>query len=355
MPSVLQRLYKTKLMLIASISTSIGVIMLTIAALRGWGTISFIEVGAGLAGLGILPIIIEFYVSKDNDERLSAAIDAKASVLAAAVLDGLAGSPQRAQSLAPQVRTQVVRNCIAADVNDAELATDLSGHLEWQISQTLRPRRYDAHITVSLTPAKHGPSTGLGSLFEVMTTGRYRTPSLPEIMRFSAVSDHRTYRALLNDPSSIETWLTEPPAPGVEVDHEPLELLQCVINGIPQTIERQATDAGLLFGVARNQQANKDTGDFDVSYTHKTYATQHGHLLYVDFLATKGLRLDFTYTPNCDIRYVNVLPYSTGPRQPRIERSPADAANQTIRLEFGANAWATGVAFTWTLDREVML
>jgi hypothetical protein len=114
------------------------------------------------------------------------------------------------------------------------------------------------------------------------------------------------------------------------------ELLQCTINGQPQTIERRKGGNNRLFTVTPNSvQTN---GYIDVTYTHRTLVSQHGHQLFIDFATTKGLRLDLTYTPECDIRHVNVLPYIASPTQPRVERSPHGIPNPSISLDFG-DAW----------------
>lgn len=114
------------------------------------------------------------------------------------------------------------------------------------------------------------------------------------------------------------------------------ELLQCTINGQPQTIERRKSRKNRLFTVTPNSV--ETSGYIDVTYTHRTLVSQHGHQLFIDFATTKGLRLDFTYTPECDLRHVNVLPYIASPTQPRVERSPYGITNPSISLDFG-DAW----------------
>lgn len=163
-------------------------------------------------------------------------------------------------------------------------------------------------------------------MFVVTTRWQYRTPSLPPLLRFSAVTDPQVYQQLTDDPASIETWLLHP-------SKDDFELLQCTINGQPQTIERRKGGNNRLFTVTPNSV--ETNGYIDVTYTHRTLVSQHGHQLFIDFATTKGLRLDFTYTPECDIRHVNVLPYIASPTQPRVERSPHGIPNPSISLDFG--------------------
>jgi hypothetical protein len=353
MPSLLQRLYRTKLALIATLFTGSGIVLLGAASWHDWGRIPVVDIGSALLTTGLLALVFEYFDAQDADERLGAVIEAKAPVLRDAVLEGFATSPERMRSLAsPDVIDLVIRNSIAAQLRDPQLAADLYTNLAWQIGEVTKPPQYDAHVTVSLTPTSHGPTDGFGSLFEVTTRWQYRTPKPPAVMRFSAVSDHDTYRRLVADPASVETWLTEPPTRPVQDEHDPFELLQCVINGVPHPIQRHTDETGVSFTVTPSYPTS---GDVDVSYTHRTYAPQLSHLLFIDVGTTKGLRLDFTHSPACGISHVNVLPYIASPTQPRVERSPAGVPNPTISLDFG-DAWTfprSGAAFTWTLHREI--
>ncbi len=347
MSSLLQRLYKTKLALIATVFTASGIAFLVVAWWQVWGSIPVGDVGSALLTTGLLALAFEYFDSRDADERLKAVIDIKAPVLRDSVVDGFATRPERLASIAsPETLSTVIRNCITAQLSDPELAADLYANLEWQISEATKPSHYDAHVTLSLAPSGHGPRTGFGSMFVVTTRWQYRTPSLPPLLRFSAVTDPQVYQQLTADPASIETWLLHP-------SKDDFELLQCTINGRPQIIERQKGGNNRLFTVATNSV--ETNGYIDVTYTHRSLVSQHGHQLFIDFATTKGLRLDFTYTPECDIRHVNVLPYIASPTQPRVERSPHGLINPSISLDFG-DAWTfprSGVVFTWLLNREL--
>lgn len=347
MSSLLQRLYKTKLALIATVFTTSGIAFLAVARWQVWGSIPVGDVGSALLTTGLLALAFEYFDSQDADERLKAVIDTKAPVLRDSVVEGFVTRPERLTSIAsPETLNTVIRNCITAQLSDPELAADLYTNLAWQISEATKPPQYDAHVTLSLAPSEHGPRTGFGSMFVVTTRWQYRTPNLPPLLRFSAVTDPQVYQQLTADPASIETWLLHP-------SKDDFELLQCTINGQPQTIARRKNGNNRLFTVTTNSV--ETSGYIDVTYTHRTLVSQHGHQLFIDFSTTKGLRLDFTYTPECDIRHVNVLPYIASPTQPRVERSPHGITNPSISLDFG-DAWTfprSGVVFTWLLNREV--
>jgi hypothetical protein len=363
MPHLLQRLYRTKLSLLATIFTSTGIILLGVAQWGDWGWLDSLpasDIGSALFTTGLIAIVFEYFDSKDADERARHRIrdvfDDQVSVLRDAVIDGFAMQPERLAAVAsPETLDRVIRNSLAARVGDADLARDIYANLAQQITHDADRRRYDAQVTITLTPAMQGPRTGLGSMFVVTTRWQYRASSLPALLRFSAVSDHEVYRRLVRDPASIETWFFDPTSTGAAADPSSYQLLQCTINGRPQPIEHRAGDSGHLFTVTTDQAADDASGGVDVSYTHQTLVTQHGHLLFIDFATTKGLRVNLTYTPDCGIRHVSVLDYISSTTKPRIERSPASVVNPTINIEYD-DSWTfprSGAAFVWVLDREV--
>jgi len=363
MSHLLQRLYQTKLALIATVFTTSGITLLGVAYWSSWGWLDRLpasDIGSALFTTGLIAIVFEYFDSKDADERARHQIrdvfSEQVPMLRDAVIDGFAMQSDRLATVAsPQTLDRVIRNSLAARVDDADLARDIYANLAQQIANDAKRRRYDAQVAITLTPSAQGPRTGLGSTFVVTTRWQYRAHNLPALLRFSAVSDHNVYRRLVRDPASIETAFFDPTSKGDAADPSSYQLLQCTINGRPQHIERRADNGSQLFTVATGQAADDASQGIDVSYTYQTLVTQHGHLLFIDFATTKGLRVNLTYTPDCGIRHVSVVDYISSTTRPRIERSPASIVNPTINIEYD-DSWTfprSGVAFVWVLDREV--
>ncbi|HUZ54041.1 MAG TPA: hypothetical protein VMU94_16135 [Streptosporangiaceae bacterium] len=124
---------------------------------------------------------------------------------------------------------------------------------------------------------------------------------------------------------------------------EVFRLLQFAVGGKPVAIRRTAR--------AKTQILTVNVGEAAVttlSYTYRTLVQQNGHLLHLDISQpTKGLHVEFSYG-DCGIRYVNVLDYIAGARQPGISQLPA--SDPTPSVEVGFDGWMfpkDGLAFVW--------
>lgn len=203
MSNLLQRLYRTKLALLATLFITSGIALLLCAAQWDhwtWlGSRPVADVGSALFTTGMLALVLEYFDSRDADERaresMRTVISEQAPALRDAVLDGFATQPERLTRIAaPETLERVIRNCLAARINDVELATGIYIDVQQQLANATDMRRYDAHVTITLIPWKREPLSGLGSMFVVTTRWQYRAHSLPAQLRFSAVSGERTYR-----------------------------------------------------------------------------------------------------------------------------------------------------------------
>lgn len=136
------------------------------------------------------------------------------------------------------------------------------------------------------------------------------------MLRFSCVSDVDAYRELLTDPASTATWYFEP-VHGLDASSpEVFELVQVAVNGKSQKIRRSVRKEGQVctVGLGGDVKAGEPV---TVSYTYRVLVQQHGHVLHLDLAQpTKDFRAELWYG-DCGIRYMNVLDYLSGPRQPR--------------------------------------
>jgi hypothetical protein len=358
MPSLLQRLYRLKLAFIGTILTFVGIGLLCTTQ---WGAWSWLdnsltrELGGTMFGTGLLAVGFEYFAGRQADklveERLRAVLTEQAPAIADAVIDAQAMRPELAHSVAPSTLDKAIVNAMAVRLGNAELAHDAYTDLREQIIRA-GIRRYNLDVSATLSPWSHGPAVGYGSMFVATVRCEFRTPNLPETLRFSAVTDPTRYRALLREESVIEACLFDMATVGIG-HPDAYRLVHCDINGEPQPIRHEHTDASRVFTVTPTKRAL--VGDeANVSYTIRTLVTQHGHLFFLDFGTVKGLRATFTYTSDCGIRYVEFLDFIASAQQVRATRSPDDVPTRSLRLSF--DGWTlprSGAAFVWVLDREL--
>lgn len=300
MRNPLHRLYRTKLALLATTSTFVGIALLFVARWDGWiwlAALPVADAGSALFTTGLIVVAFEYIDSQDADaratQRLRAVFTEQAPRLRDAVVDGFAATPDTLTTMASaETLDRVIRNCMAVRLKDTQLADDIYTDLRKQIVSATG-RRYDAYVSVSLTPWDKGPRAGLGSMFIATIRWDYRTRSLPALLRFSAVADHTHYRRLLRDLESTEVWLVEPTAGVTITTPDAYQLIQCGINGQPQPIQEHDSHNARLFTVTTNGVPTGSGGDVHVSYTQRTLVTQHGHLLFLDFAKpTRGLQIE---------------------------------------------------------------
>lgn len=91
-----------------------------------------------------------------------------------------------------------------------------------------------------------------------------------------------------------------------------------------------------------------------IAYTHRILVQRNGHLLHLDLSRpAKGLNVKFAYG-DCGIRYVNVVDYIAGARQPYIAQLPPTDPTPSVELSY--DGWVLpkgGVAFVWVLESEL--
>lgn len=362
--SPLQRLYRTKLALLAVVLTVLGVAFLAIgqqteviAALPWLAWLPFSELGSTLFGSGLIVVAFEYINERDADERanerLRRILREEAPAFRDAVIDGFAFAPEALTNVAsPETLDRVVRNTLSIQLGDPALADDLYADLRHQVTASTE-RRHDMRVSVSLTPWTKGPSAGEGSMFVATIRREYRVAANETTRRFACVSDMDQYRELLLDPTSIEAYYFEPTADIDAASPDAFELLQFTVDGRPRPIRRSKRPGGQSFTVTTSVPAGDSATEVEIAYTYRVLVQQHGHLLYLDFGAPcKGVDVDFAYG-DCGIRHVNVLDFIAGSQPTRVSRSPKDAP-PTISVRY--DGWVfpkSGVAFSWVLEREM--
>jgi hypothetical protein len=364
MTSPLQRLYQTKLALLATISTVAGVALLLLGHWSGatpawiWLTdLPVTDIGSALFTTGLIVVAFEYIDRKDADhranERLRKVLHQEAPAIRDAVIDGFAFTPDALTNVASaQTLDRIVRNCLAIQLGDRTLADDLYTDLRHQVLRATE-RRFDMHISVALSAWDQGPATGKGAMFVATVRREYRVKLSDSVLRFACVSDQDEYRELLLDPTSTDAWYFEPIAGLDAASPEVFELVQFLVDGQPRPIRRTKRTGTQIFTVNTGGQADSPD-EVQISYTYRVLVQRHSHLIYLDFgKPCKGVQVEFSYS-DCGIRYVNALDFIASAQQARVTRSPK--AVPTSNVTVGFDGWVfpkSGVAFVWVLDREI--
>lgn len=363
MSSPLQRLYKTKLTLLATVVTIVGIALMVLAhwvagESANWlNDLPVLDVGSALLTTGLIAIFFEYIDQADAEaranERLRKVLSEEAPAIRDAVVDGFAFAPELLTNVAsPKTLDRIVENTLGIRLGDPELATDAYRDLREQIIGA-QQRWYDAHVSVALAPWKDGPATGAGSMFVATAQWEYRfTPTSP-VLRFSCVSDRDVFQELSSDLESAQTWYFQPINGLTGASPEAFELVSVTVDGNPLPIRRSSRKDGQLYSVNLGDRV-RDGRPVSLAYTYRALVQQHGHVLHLDLTQpTKDFTAEVWYG-DCGIRYMSVLDYLSSPRQPRIMRLGATEPSPSVQVAYpGWTFPKGGVALVWVLDREM--
>lgn len=365
MKSPLQRLYRTKLALLATIATIAGIALLVLAhwlagqsGLTWTKNIPVADTGSALFTSGLIVIFFEYIDQEDEEaretERLRRVLADSAPDIRNAVVDGFAFAPDSLTSVAsPATIDRIIENCLAIQLGDRELASDAYTDLREQVLRS-SSRWYDTRVSITLSPWAEGPATGPGSMFAATVRWEYRTVPHDGLVRISCVSDPDEYRQLAHDPSSIDAWHFWP-VPGLNGSSpKAFQLLQFTLDGEQLPIHRTARADSQTFTVNLGQEVVAAKRQVAITYTHRILIQRGGHQLHLDLSRpVKGLNVQFAYG-DCGIRYVNVLDYIAGARQPYITQLPPTDPTPSVEVSYDGWVFPKGVvAFVWGLDSEL--
>ncbi len=363
MRNLLEQLYKTKLQLLAVVSTVVGIALLLLArwtetvAGGSWLTsLPLTDLGSALFTTGLLAVAFEYLDRKDGDERanqrLRQVLREEAPAIRDAVVDGFALNADALQNVAsPELLDRIVSNALALRLGDPALAHDAYTDLRDQVIRA--PERWrDVKASVALSPWTDGPATGVGSMFVATIRWEYRVRPATPTVRFACVADRDEYRELLRDPTTVSVWYFGHPTGIDAASRDAFELVQCAVNGTDRPIRRTQRKGSQLYTATIPETT--DDEEITISCTYRVLVQRHGHLLYLDIpRPTKGLQVQLWYG-DCGIRRVNTLDFIASAQEPRILRSPASVPTPSV--EVGFDGWIfpkSGVAFVWVLESEL--
>lgn len=356
-------LYKTKLTLLSVIAIVAGVAFLLLAGWAehqpGWEWLAsavVTDIGAALLTTGLVVSTFE-YINREHGEeqamhRLREVVAEQAPAIRDAVIQGFAFNADDLSRVAsPETLDQIVRNSLAIQLKDRELAEDVYTDLREQVLRA--PERwYGVHVSVSLDPWNGGPTSGQGSMLVATVRWEHRViPSQP-VMRFSVVSDLDDYRALLEDPSTTGMWYFQPVAGLNGASPEAFELVQLTVNGEERQIRRSSRKDSQTYTMDTGVASHGDH-EVKISYTYRVLVQRNSHLLTLDFpRPAKGVKVEFWHG-NAGIRYVYALDQIASAQKARVTKRPESVPTPTV--EVGFDGWIfprSGVAFVWVLEGE---
>src|SRR5712691_6585940 len=143
MNNALHRLYKTKLALLATISTVLGLALLILSrwleSRPGWAWYAGVihDIGATLFSIGLLGIFFQYVGVADqeqkDDDRMLRTLKKTVPDFRDAVVQGFAFAPESLTSVASsKTLDRIIENCLAIQLGDHDLATDAYNDLREQ-------------------------------------------------------------------------------------------------------------------------------------------------------------------------------------------------------------------------------
>lgn len=356
MQSPLQRLYKTKFVLVSLIATVVGAALMLAAGWPSWQLTASL-IGGALFTSGVIVIAFQYVGNEDAEQeakrQFRAAIRDEAPAIRQTVVDAMAYAPQEVLEVtAPEVLDRVVENSLAQRLGNPELASGVFADLKAQILRSPEVW-HDLRISAVLTPWASAGAASSVPMFIATFRYEFHVTNPARTLRFACVSDQTEYRELQADPDVAEVWWFEPKADLDAASPESFELTELMVSGRPQKIRRTTRTGAQHYSVRMSPEVDT-AGDVAVSFTYRGLVQQHGHLLRVDLIKpAHGVSIGLNYG-GTGIRYVNVIDYIASASRPAISQTAASDPSPTASVTF--DGWVlpkSGVAFVWVLETEI--
>lgn len=357
----LHRLYRTKLLLLATMLLFVGLGLLIFGHwvqdawswqwLRNW---PIIDIGSAMFTTGLLGVAWQYVDGRDSEardtERLQRVLTDSAPAMRDAVIRGFAFEPDDIARVAtPEVLDQIITNGLALRLGDAGFARDIYEDISHQ-AIGVRERLHDARISVHLSPLPMGRGTAAGRTPLFVATVRWESSLHPmyQTRRFSAVSDLSEFRDIRQDTAANSAWYVGPRTGLTAEDKETFELLNFTVNGEARTVRRTAKRGSQTYIVNLGQDAMQGQERVSISYTYRTLIAVSEHLLQLRVdQPTHNLSIELDYG-STDLEHINVLDFIAGGQPVRISRSASSVPEKVILVDY--EGWVfprSGVAFVW--------
>jgi hypothetical protein len=373
MRTTLDRLYKTRLQLLAVLSTLLGVILLLVArSTEGSAELSWLaalpltDIGSALFTTGLLAVVFEYIDRRDGDERanqrLRQVLREEAPAIRDAVINGFAFAPDDLARVAtPETLDQIIQNGLAIRLGDKRFADELYVDIRDQAIRSIE-RWSDARINIRLSMDRSGangsavraPQPDAHERLIVTVRHEYTTIPASQTRRFASVSDRDEYRELTQEGAATFVWFTNPSS-GVDAGStEAFELVQFSVDGEERPIRRSARKGGQMYSVSVGVPETERERPVTLAFTYRLMPPAHNRWLFVDVeQPTRGLDVELDYSDTA-IAQVNMLDFIASSQKSIVTKTPPQVPGKTVGLEF--DGWLlpkSGVVFVWTTEADL--
>jgi hypothetical protein len=243
---VWNRLYQTKLTLFAAITIAAGIMLIVISQWSLFKRLDYIpakDVGSSLLNIGLFAVGLEYLDRKDSEhrdaERTRLIFREQIPALRDSVLEVLAEAPSHMNRLTPAMVDGLITTGLVQRATN-EIIGNAAGTLALRHTSTT-VMHVDHRTTVTLTPAA-GTDASEGHMFLAVAQCSYRTNAPLDVLRFACVSSADDYARLRSTPGTVEAWLFND-THSISAKHPSVfEVTECLINGLPQRIQREEAD-----------------------------------------------------------------------------------------------------------------
>ncbi|HXC76150.1 MAG TPA: hypothetical protein VNU19_03785 [Candidatus Acidoferrum sp.] len=359
----LQRLYRTKLALLATLLTFTGLGLLLLAKWiehsAGWHWLTawpISDIGSGLFTTGLLGVALQYFDGQDSEvratERLERVIARSVPAMRDAVIDGFAFEPDDLARVATaETLDKIVTNGLSIRLGDASFAEEIYTDVRKQAIGTPE-RLHDARISIRLSPLPMGRGTPNGRAPQFVATVRWEYSLVPTYptRRFVCLSSLAEYRELSQDSAANSAWYVGARTGMDASSKDTFELMTFAVDGEERTIRRSAKTGSQAYSVSIGKDAIDAGKPVTVAYAYRTLVSVDEHLLQLRVdQPTRGLSIELDYS-DTDIDHINVLDFIASSERTRISRLPPAMPGKIVLIEF--DGWVfprSGVAFVWVL------
>ncbi|PZR99101.1 MAG: hypothetical protein DLM67_04530 [Candidatus Nephthysia bennettiae] len=278
----LQRLYRTKLALLASLLLFTGLGLLIFAHwvqhAAGWQWLAnwpISDIGSGLFTTGLLGVALQYFDGQDSEvratQRLERVLAAATPAMRDAVIDGFAFQPDDLARVAtPETLDKIITNGLAIRLGDASFAEEIYQDVRQQ-AIGIPERLHDARMSIRLSMDR---STSKGRAPMFVTTVRWEYSLIPtyQTRRFVCLSDLEEFRDLNQDTVATSAWYIGPRT-GLDAGaKESFELVEFIVDGEQRTIRRSSKQGSQAYSVNLGQEAMEAAEPITVAYTTERWS-----------------------------------------------------------------------------------
>jgi hypothetical protein len=260
----LQRLYQTKLALLAVVFVVLGAVLLVIAhwplGLPVWiQNLPITDLGSAFFTTGLVVVAFEYVDGKDSDvraeARLRAILRSELPAIREAVIRGFAVETEDLKRVAtPELLDQIAESSLGLRFGDQQFAKEVYGDISDQAIKAAE-RWYDARVQIDLRIRANAGAARV-PVFDVVVRWEYRVVPRHRFRRFAVVADRQSYDELSGQAGETSAWFKSP-IPGLELsDPAAFALVQFTVDGDDRPISHHADETSQTYVVDVTSKAS---------------------------------------------------------------------------------------------------